>query len=95
MISILVAGCTDQQIAFCWQERMRAAEAREQLADEITAKGKQKSLQLDETLKAHEKQLAAMMDAREQQLVLKVTSKPSATYVPSGSPRFCCTKCQN
>ena len=59
---------------------MRALDAREQLANEVIAEGRQKSLRLDETLKAHEKQLAAMMEARGQQLVVKVTSKTFITY---------------
>jgi len=52
---------------------MRALEVREQLAAEAVAKEVQNSIQLNETLRAHEKQLAAMMDAREQQLTVKVT----------------------
>jgi hypothetical protein len=63
---------TDWLFFLNMQERLQALEVREQLAAEITAQEAQTSIQLKENLRAHEKQLAAMMDAREQQLDVKV-----------------------
>jgi hypothetical protein len=54
---------TDWLFFLNMQERLQALEVREQLAAEITAQEAQTSIQLKENLRAHEKQLAAIMDA--------------------------------